>query len=191
MLQNVFKDLPFLRRQAQLIGEPHGAPGGALHHIGVPYKGGHQRPVPAHPFSSHGINASFARVMFHGKMILSQRQRRCQCAGCGASGHRTAMPTDRMTMCSTSIMARGFQMYFTQVVYSMRQMAMAPIRVPLVGVMPFISAQAPLSTHTMISGTRPRFWARGPMMGMDTVARLEEEGMSTDSSRYTPHRSSR
>ena len=66
-----------------------------------------------------------------------------------------------------------------------QHMAMAPIRVPLVGVMPFTSAQAPLSTHTMISGTRPRFWARGPMMGMDTVARPEEEGMSTDSSRYT------
>ena len=39
--------------------------------------------------------------------------------------------------------------------------------------MPFTSAQAPLSTHTMISGTRPRFWARDPMMGMDGMDGME------------------
>lgn len=88
-------------------------------------------------------------------------------------------------MWTTSMAARGFQMYRTQVENSTRQMEMAPIRVPLVGLMQLISAQEPLSTQTMISGTRPRFYASGPMMGMDTVARPEEEGISTDSSRYT------
>lgn len=90
-----------------------------------------------------------------------------------------------MTTCTSSMAKSTFQIYFTQVENSMREMEMPPISTPLVGVMPLISAQAPLSTHTITSGARPRLYVSGPMIGMDTVARPDEDGMRKESSKYT------
>ena len=55
---------------------------------------------------------------------------------------------------------------------------------PLVGVMRFTAPEAAENTITMTAGLKLSCCARGPMMGMETVAMPEVEGIRKDSTKY-------
>ena len=65
--------------------------------------------------------------------------------------------------------------------YSTFASANPPMMAPLVGVNRFTKPLPALNTMIMTSGEKPSESASGPMMGMDTVAMPDEDGMRNDS----------
>ena len=88
---------------------------------------------------------------------------------------------ERMTMQATEIAMTILSANLTQVPYSMRDRARPPMIAPEVGVIRFTTPHAAEKTMIMIAGLKPSLAARGPRMGMDSVARPEVDGMRKDS----------
>lgn len=87
----------------------------------------------------------------------------------------------KMTKHTTPKIKNSFQPNFNQVVYSTFANAKPPIIAPDVGVNRFTKPLPALKIIVMTSGENPSSLAKPPMMGMDTVAIPDEDGIRNDS----------
>lgn len=95
--------------------------------------------------------------------------------------HKISIAAVRITMQTTPRMMNSFAPNFNHVEYSTFASARPPMMAPLVGVNRFTRPLPALKIMIMTSGENPRLFAKGPMIGMDTVAMPEEDGMRNDS----------
>ena len=89
--------------------------------------------------------------------------------------------TVTITKQMTANIASSFPTHLSHVPYCTWATAKPPIIAPQVGVNRFTKPFAELKIMTMVSTEKPRFAAKGPMMGMDTVAMPELDGIKNES----------
>ena len=87
---------------------------------------------------------------------------------------------ERMIMLARVIATTTLVTNFIQVLNWIRESAKPPMIAPEVGVKRLTAPLAAAKIITITAGLKLRFWARGPMIGMETVAIPEVEGMRKD-----------
>ena len=91
------------------------------------------------------------------------------------------MASVRRTTHTAPNRAKSFAPNLSHVEYSTFASASPPIMAPLVGVNRFTKPLPALNTIIMTSTEKPSWSARGAMMGMETVAMPEDDGMRNES----------
>ena len=80
-------------------------------------------------------------------------------------------------MCNKIERTTTFKQYFNQVPNPTPATSRPPIVTPEVGEIALIEAEAPDNAHTTISAGKPKLFAKGPKIGIETVAKPEEDGI--------------
>ncbi len=93
----------------------------------------------------------------------------------------TIIATVRMTAQTTPRMINSLPPNLSHVEYSIFAKAKPPIMAPLVGVNRFTRPLPALKIMIMTSVENPSEFAKGPMIGMDTVAIPDDDGIRNDS----------
>ena len=93
----------------------------------------------------------------------------------------TIIATVRIMAQTTPRMMNSLPPNLSQVEYSILANAKPPMMAPLVGVNRFTRPLPALKIMIMTSVEKPSEFASGPMMGMDTVAMPEDDGIRNDS----------